>query len=369
MKNKNIIRIIYSVIICFGIFSCSNNLEEENVPVGIAGEGIPVLTSIDAKAVPNNLECTMYIFRKDNGQTNYTYRESMIIESNVQNRIKFMNSDLVGKSYRFLFVATTKANPEIAVLNTTYNQLDTSNEWTDVLINSVDTLISENNYYGILDKEGSDILNGGSIDGVLTRMVGQIVLDIFRIDGNISNPVDLVSADVKSVLDRVYKIDIEYTDLTKEIAFDNSKNIIETDTWDKGYKYTLNVTTDGDLKVEVPQLGNGLDIPPKISATGSVRIKGICGLPSTNNIRAKITFYYYDTTPACGIIDTSTHTHTATCYDKRELVLNLPQNDPGATLLSVFPNHFTVNKGGIRLDRIIDLEQPSSFELLTTWDN
>jgi len=368
MKNKNLTRMIYSVIICLGIFSCSNNLEEESVPVSVVDGEIPVLTSIDAKAVPNNLECTMYIFWKDENQTNYTYKEEMIIASNVQNKIKFMNSDLVDKSYRFLFVATTKANPEIEVLNTAYSQLDTNDKWTDVLINSVDTLLSENNYYGILDKEGSDILDGGSIDGILTRMVGQIVLDIFRIKGSISNPVDLFSPDVKSVLDRVYKIDIEYTDLTKELAFDISKNVIEKDVWDKEYKYTLDVTTDGDLKVAIPQLSNGLDIPPKINVTGGARIKGICGLPSTENIKAKVIFHYYDTTPKCGIINDPTHTHTADCYDKRELVLNLPQDKPGATLLSIFANHFTVNKGGIKLDRIIDLDQPSSFELLTTWD-
>jgi len=277
-----------------------------------------------------------------------------------------MNNELKDKDYRFLFVATSATDPEITVTNLNHNTLNTSDVWSDVLISANDLLLSSDNYSGILDKTGEEILKKGSINGILTRMVGQIVLDIFRISGNINYPMDIVSGNVSSVLDRVFKVEVEYQGITRDIVFGGSNNMLDNNKWPDKYTKTHLFETDGELKVIVPQEDNDLELPPS-GKNGSARIKGMYCLPSNKNMRLKFTFHYYDTTPACGDINHAAH--TTDCYDNRTLVLNLPQDEEDATLLSVFPNYFTVNKAGIRLDRIIDLTQPGLFELATIWAN
>lgn len=362
MKNINIMQKVFFLLVCIGLFSCSSDSNEFSEP---QKDGTAVSVSIGTLSLPTNLQYDLYIFWKSSGVTNYTFKEKMTL-TGAQNRMKFMNNDLINKDYRFLFVATDKTAPEITITNLPGVELSTTDKWDDVKISANNILLTADNYSGILDKTGNEILNGGSIDGVLTRMVGQMVLDIFRINGNISTPTDIVSADVESVLDRVYKIEAEYTDITENVIFDSSNNLANNDSWASKYTQTLNVTTDSDLKVAIPQTTNGLEISP-IGTSGSVRIKGIYCLPSDKNMRMKFTFYYYDTTPTCGNSDGGVH--TTSCYQQKTLVLNLPQDASGATLLSIRPDYFTVNKAGIRLDRIIDLEQPGAFELLTGWDN
>lgn len=365
MKSINILQKIFFLLICLGIFSCSNDPNETGGYAGGEKESY-ISTSLGTLSLPTNLKCDMHIFWKSTGDTNYTFKQRIPLTGS-QTKMKFMNNELVNKDYRFLFVATSDSISEIKVTNLLNDTLTTSDKWDDVKISADSMLLSADNYSGVLDKTGNDILNGGSIDGVLTRMVGQIVLDIFKIDGSISTPADSLSSGIESVLDRVYKIDMEYTGITKDVIFDSSNNIIDNSTWPGNHVQTLNLTINpSDLKVTVPQTTNGLEVSP-IGGKGSVRMKGIYCLPSDENMRMKFTFYYYDTTPTCGNSDGGIH--TTNCYEKKTLVLNLPQDNPGATLLSVYPNYFTVNKAGIRLDRIIDLEQPGSFELLTIWDN
>jgi len=323
-----------------------------------------ITASLESLSLPANLKCDLYIFWKGSAETEYKFKETIAL-TGTQTKMKFMNADLKDKDYRFLFVATSAINPEISVSDLSNNALNIDKKWTDVLISSNEILLSADNYSGVLDKSGEDILKKGSIDGILTRMVGQIVLDIFRISGNINYPMDIISGDVSSVLDRVFKVEVEYSGITRDVVFGGSNNILDNNKWPDKYAKTHLFNTDNNLKVSVPQVDNGLIVSP-IGKLGSARIQGIYCLPSDKNMRIKFIFHYYDTTPKCGDIN---HVHTKVCYDERELIINLPQDKEDATLLSVYPNYFTVNKAGIRLDRIIDLTQPGSFELATTWGN
>jgi len=366
MKNINIMQRMALLLICFGIFSCSQDMDV-NEGTDPASKDLYITAALDKASLPVGLQYKMYIFWKTNVETDYQFKDSVKLTGE-KTKMMFKDNELKDKDYRFLFIATSAEKPEINISDLSRNALNNSHKWSDVLISASNTLISGDNYSGILDKSGDAISQSGSIDGILTRMVGQIVLDIFRISGDINYPTDIVSGSVSSVVDRVFKVEAEYEGITRDIVFGGSGNMLDNNRWPDKYKRTHLFEVDNELKVSVPQDENGL-LKVEGSKLGSARIEGIYCLPSTQKMRAKFTFHYYDTTPKCGNIDEKTHTHTADCFVTKTLELNLPQDKSDATLLSVFANYFTVNKAGIRLDRIIDLDQPGSFELLTTWGN
>lgn len=362
MESIRIIQYISFILICFGIFGCSNDLNEMDQDIQEAQQPY-ISATIGTKSLPADLRCDLYIFWKSSGETDYYFKEeSTLIAGHKQ--LKFMNNDLKDKDYKFLFVATSSTNPEIRVTNLSNTSLSTTDKWEDVLISANELLLSAENYSGVLDKTGDEILNDGTIHGTLTHIVGQLVLDIFRINGNISNPMDIESADVTSVLDRVFKVDIEYSGITRDIVFSGSNSILDNNMWLDEYTETHSFNIGGDFKVSIPQEDNGLFTSPA-NTLGSVRMKGIYCLPSTENMKIKYTFHYYDTTPACG----NDHAHTTGCYEIKTLVLNLPEDKNDATLLSVYPNYLTVNKAGIRYDRIIDVGANVTLEFNTKWKN
>lgn len=342
------------------MLSCSNDNDSDGLNAD--DQDLYISAKIGTLSLPANLKCDLHIFWKSSADTEYSYKETLSLTGD-QTKMRFLNKDLKEKNYRFLFVATSSIAPEILITNKSNNALSINDKWADVLITSVNQLISSENYSGILDKTGIEILDGGTIHGTLTRMVGQVVLDLFRINNTIDNPAPIVSTAVESVLDRVYKIDIEYANMTESVVFDSSNKLSNEGFWTGKYTQTFNIVTDSDLKVSVPQTVNGLYESP-INVTGSVRIKGLYCLPSTNNLSLKYTFHYYDTTPKCG----NSHQHTSDCFVTKTVVLNLPK-DNLSTPLNVLPNYFTVNKGGIKFDRIIDVGANLAFEFDTVWKN
>lgn len=362
MKSIKVMQQISILLVCLSILSCSNDLEETSQKTTEEQESY-VSATLGTESLPSNLQCDLYIFWKSTDEVEYSFKEKVTL-AGTQSSMRFKNNDLINKDYRFLFIATSADTPEISVTNSDNNILNTDNKWHNLLISANEMLLSTDNYSGILDKTGDEILNGESIDGILIHIVGQIVLDIFRINENINAPMDIVSQNIASVLDRVFKVEVEYEGMTKSVAFGISENIEHKVVRNDKYSSTHSITVDNDLKVFVPQVNNGLEVSP-VDKIGSVRIKGLYCLPSTENMRIKFTFHYYDTTPMCGSSDG--HTHSSDCFDKRTLVLNLPQDVSGTTLLSVFPNYYTVNKAGIRYDRIIDLKMESSILFETEW--
>jgi len=352
-----------------GITACS---EKEEIRKSDPENGLPIMASIDTRAIPANLTCSLYVFWKNTGVTEeYTLKE--IHELNViPYDLKFLEQDLEDKDFRFFFIAQPTAAPGMDVLKADGTGFAINNNWTDMVVRARDQVIDENFYYGIIDKDGPTLCSEGEIHATLIRIVGQIVLDIYRIGNNISDPKALQNSQILSVLDRVFQIDVEYHNLTKDISFDASGNVIEKTNWATPVTQTITVAQDNTFRVALPQLAKGLALSgAKINdapINGTVRVKGTCGLASTGKVKAKYTFKYYDTTPKCGDI-TTTHTHDASCYDnKRTVEINMPKelSDPG---LDILPNTFTVNKAGIRMDRIIDLNQPGSFGLDTVWEN
>ena len=86
---------------------------------------------------------------------------------------------------------------------------------------------------------------------------------------------------------------------------------------------------------------------PAVPFAGTVRIGGA-----------------YAPRPACG--NGHTGVHSAACFPQRQLTLALPAAD-AATGLPVAANCFTVNRAGLRCDRIIDVPVGGGVETNFDW--
>ena len=365
MKRKFIQQIINLFIVSLVAVSCSGETEGQDNPGNTVPGDVPVTIRLDTKALPDNLECDLYIFRKSTADEDYILHEIISFGNDDRKSLKFLNNELLNNSYRFFFIAKAAENQEISLLDNADEGLSTGTVWQDVRVIANTESLSTGYYYGILDKTGTQILNDGVIHGVLGRLVGQMTVDIFRIGSDINTVVNKVSPTVASVLDRVYQIDIGYTGLTKTIAFTKEGAIIEKERWDDMYLQKIKPLLGDTLQVYLPQNENSLEISG-YTTSGSARIKGLCALPSTKNIRLKLVFHYYDTTPLCGNADGGNH--ASTCFSTKQLVLNLPQADNAVSLLSILSNNYTVNKAGIRYDRIIDVEVNGLLTFDTVWE-
>jgi len=350
------------------ITACSETNEGENPLVINPEDGLPVMAKLDTRAIPDQMTCLMHVFWKPTGPSDYVYKEVVSLTNlNLPYTMKFVSQDLVNKSYRFLFVAIPTVDSKINILNDQNEALSVGNSWSEVIISSQEQELKGDYYYDVLDMTGDEIKLAGNINGNLERLVGQMVLDIFRGE-DIDTPVGVKSGLVASVIDRVYQIDIDYSNLTKEISFKEDGSIQEKTNWDDAFVQTITPVMGDTLQVLVDS-SEGIARLNE-NAKGAVRIKGVYALTSSAKVRAKYTFKYYDTTPTCGSIEKN-HKHTVECFEnnRRELVLHLPKQTEEVNLLSILPNHYTVNKAGIKLDRIIDLASATSFDLDMDWAN
>lgn len=362
MKNntKWMVLLIMSVF----IISCSQDDDKDGLINGGSEIAIPI--NLDTRSLPADASCDLYIFSKQTGSADdYVYKRKESLSASPSS-LRFDNKDLVNRSYRFLFVIIDGDTPQLEIIDKNTGVWNESLEWNNLYIKATTRELTEHNYYGIVDKTSLEIINEGSINAILTRMVGQFIIDIFKIDGSISNPVDIISdGSVVSVLDRVYKMDVTYDGMIREMMFDGSNTLVGDVEWGTPYTNTLTLNmSEQDFTVPIDDSIKELEYYPG-NPLGSVRIKSAYLLPADQTVSCKIVFYYYDTTPKCGNIS---HAHDKGCYDQRTLTLNIPkENSPN--LLSILPDYYTLSKGGIRYDRIIDLDQPGSFQLETMWGN
>lgn len=438
MKNRFTQHIIIVFFASIALFSCSNNEygEDNNTDVDITDE-ISVITTLATEPIPENLQCSMYVFWKSasDNESEYVLKETKILDNTALNKLKLMNNELVGKTYRFLFIATPALTKEIELVRSNETSLQEGDKWGEVMINSSSLLISGDNYQGFVDKTGNEILNGKRINCTLTRVVGQVIFDIYKVikeeDTTTSQNVELPHF---TVLDRVYKIEIEYRNLTQGAVYNNNNEMTHHLLWNNSYKQTIEPKLFENenpwfrnFKIDTEQEVENLTFSAE--KEGSAHIKGIYCMPSDKNLKIKLTFYYYDTTPLCEetehihsrycytsvdnygniqylspvcgkaehthlnscykdgelICTKEVHVHRAECYDisptcgmseyiytsdcftKKTIVLNLPKEN--ATPLSIIPNHYTLNTAKIRYDRIIDVGVNFSFEFDTAWKN
>lgn len=363
MRRREIFRLLLICWMAASAAACSDNWESGDEG-GLPEAGVPVALKIGGRATPEGLQYSLYVFRKGETDTDYLLDQTLSLQAEGQDRIRLMNDDLRKYTYRFLFVATPQAKPEIAVKGKDGNEaVAGSTTWTDLRIIAVTDSLTAENYSGILDREGTALLKSGSIDGELTRLVGQLVFEFYRVgpDGT-GTPVEIVSPDVLSVLDRVYRIDLSYTGLTQAVRF-GTGNMPEAVSPAEGTAARhISLQTDGDLRVSVPQ-----GVTEALPVRGGVRFKGEYALPANGNVRAELVFHYYDTTPICEN-NHGTTPHTDACYTLKELRLNIADWNNGIGL-TVLPDYYTLNRAGIHCNRIIDIATTTGVTLDTKWKN
>lgn len=336
--------------------SCTENREltewKGNEP------GIPLRAALPEEAPANGLLTKMYVFK---GLPNTTYRlsDSLEIPGNSA-RIKMSLNDLDKNNYRFLFVSTPKARPETRVGRIDGSPFLADTEWEKVAVGMAADSLSTDNYYGIKDMTGREIMQQEAIEGELTRLVGQMVFCFYK-----GEAAGVTDPKVASVLDRVSFIEISYKEIPRQITFDAGLNPVSV----AGTEDVLNHTVSFSLseygqKVAIPQAGVPVEIADSIP--GGAILKGTGLLPCKDKVEVSMTFHYYDTTPVCGHTEAG-HTHTVECYTPETLLLHLPKKT-GMTGLSVLPDHFTVNNAILPCDRVIDVPHTSGINANIVWN-
>lgn len=305
------------------------------------------------------LKTTLAVFRRAAGSSDeYTFDRSLAVADG--QRLKLTLAELTASDYRFLSVA--QSDDFLTLADAAGNTPGAGTPWSGIRLLCPTGQAGIDCYTGITDRTGKQLLDEGTLHLTLTRIVGQTVFDFYRIGTSVADPQSIVSTDVVSVLDRVKRIDIAYAEPTTSVRFDAAGNPLPDARAAEPFVQTIEPALTG-FGVALPQADKGLT-PYDEAVRGSVRIAGACLLPSDDRLRVKITFTYYDTTPACN--NDHTGDHTATCFEERTLTLNLPAaNAPQG--LPVVEDSFTVSRAGIRTDRIIDISVQQGVAFDFTW--
>ena len=297
---KKIRLILISCAVCFAEitgYSCDDITASSD-----CGEGINVsLSPVVTRAGGADLDFSMYMFDRAIGSTgDYTFLKSLVFDE--QGTIMtFTKSELADREYRFLFVAGETGSDEISVVDKfTDGNIVAAGIWNDVRLEAADPCLSDDNYAGVTDMTGPEIKEAGTIEGTLNRFVGQPVYDIYRVaDKNVNSPMDIQSADVLSVIDRVYEVDFGFTGLTKRMKFSASNELVPDRDVTVPGSYILTVETGDDARTTVPQQA-GLNAVYSPEIAGSTRLYGKCLLPADGSgISVKMDFRYFATLYVC----------------------------------------------------------------------
>lgn len=322
-------------------------------------KGIICRAAVGKEAADNDLQVKLYVFSSEGG-SDYLFNSSLPLATDGSTLIKLNPADLSKKDYRFLFIATPKAQAEIEAQRADGSSFDSGTPWKNVVVAMTGDSLSVDNYYGITDLPGTSILQTGVIEGELKRMVGQMVFCFYKADSD-RKPLPVDDANVASVLDRISSVDITYTGVPRQVSFDADNNPVAGNEGTFNHSVRFALDTDG-LKVSLPQTGVPVEIADSIK--GGAILKGSCLFPSPSNVRVSMTFHYYDTTPTCG--PDGKPTHEVGCFDYRTLSLSIPKEGE-ATGLKVLPDYFTINNACLPCNRIIDIRHTSDLQIDAIW--
>lgn len=334
--------------------------ERQESPEWVDDEsGILLRPGLREETPSDDLLTKLYVF-KAGADNNYLLSDSLSEIISGSTRLKMNLADLNKNDYRFLFVSTPRLRPEIQVNRMDGSPFAFGTEWEQVVVTMTTDSLSIDNYYDIKDLPGTDILRLESIDGELTRLVGQMVFCFYK-----ASPEGVTDPSVASVLDRISSIDIAYKNVPRQITFDANNLPVSVAGDEKVLNHSVRFSLTGDgQKVALPQEGVPVEIADSIPK-GAI-LKGTCLLPCQEQVSVSMVFHYYDTTPVCGHTEAG-HTHEAGCYTPEELSLTLPKNTETAGL-SVLPDHFTVNNALLPCNRVIDVEHTSGIQVNTVWN-
>ncbi len=348
-----------------GLFhSCTES--QQDIPDGVDSKsGIVLRTSVREETPYIGLLTKLYIFTNDG--TGYQLSDSVPQVISGTTRLKMSYADLNKNDYRFLFVATPQSKPEICVKRSDDASFAFGTRWDKVVVAMQGDSLSVDNYYGITDLSGTEVMRLTSIEGELTRLVGQMVFCFYKTGpGGVKDPVAVDDKTVKSVLDRIFSLDITYEGIPLQVGFDGENKPFPVASLSKTVKHTIRFSqTEDSLRVILPQAGVPVEVADSIP--GGAIVKGTCLLPSRQGVRVSMVFHYYDTTPICENAD-ATHQHVASCYMPGTVSLRLPKSEesPG---LNVLPDYFTISNAGLPCNRIIDVLHSSVIDVDMVWND
>lgn len=356
-----IYRLFALLILSSTISSCVK--EEAGLPAPASKGNMPISMSLENTSVlVSDLNHSLYIFSHTKGSTEPYQMEKKVSPLQADTRLNFPNHDLIEKDYRFLFMATPGNAPEIEVLNTANTSPVAGDDWNNIRIGTLASELSVHNYYQIKDMPGTELIAKDSLQGELSRLTGQMEFRFFKIGENITDTDTINLKKVASVFDRIYKIDIRYTGFSTLLSFKDGQTPIAEANDTEGITQEILLTPNDMLGIEIPQ--GDLDTLAGGAKFGG-KIHGLCFLPTPKKIKAVLTFYYYDTTPKC---ENPEEKHVPACYEQRTLQLQIPLQLTETTGLPIEPDTYTVNRAGIRCDRIIDIRVSHNADILTNWN-
>jgi len=380
------------------ILSCSDTTSMDPVP-GQESVRVALSPGVRAGYSVGTLTYGVYIFQSPEGENNFTLFNTLSPFAS-GTELEMSPSDLAGSAYRFFFIALPEGVSEQTVI-TEYagaggsvpaTGLSLGCAWDVIRFNYPAGGLDADYYYGVTEMSGQEILDAGEVNGTLDRVVGQMVYDIFKTNGTVNDPVGVSStADVASVLDRVYQIDIDYTGVTSRLLFEGTELVPDLEAAPIVYSEEIDAEElgldliTGKIMPGAPSSGAMVEsyLPEGAEAslyTGAVRIRGAYLLPATSGVTVSLTFHYYDTIPVCNnsspgdrpVTDKSgktivdyTHESMEVCFPKKSISLNLPKSGT----LGIQSNYFTANKAGIPCNRVIEVPVNKGIFIDTAWEN
>lgn len=359
MKKSYIYR-IYGVLflLLFGT-ACALDGDEECLPCKKVREvGVQVAGTLPAQ----ELATPLYVFLRPAG-TQEEYRFDRSYETLADGAtLKLPLSEMKTSDYRFLMLAQPDGAAWLTLRTAEGGPFVPGTAWSGLRIESGTGAATLDGYCGFTEMSGEEILLEGKLQLKLTRIAGQVLFDFFRIGSSLSDPEGVQSAAVTSVIDRVSGIEIEYANPTTALRFDADDRLVPAAYGSEPLRQVI-APEAVDFRVALPQADKGL-MQYDAALRGSLRIGGAALLPSDGKLRIKILFTYYDTTPSCG--NAHEGDHGASCYAQQLLTLNLPALSSAAGL-PVAADCFTVNRTGLRCDRVIDVPASGGIESDFGW--
>lgn len=359
MKKSYTYRIYAALFLLLFAAACALEGDEECIPC----KKIRTVDVRMAGALPTSgLKTPLYLFRRPAGtQEEYLYNRTYETIADGE-ALKLPVAEMKTYDYRFLMLAQPDDGTWLSPRADGGAPLTAGCAWSALRLTSASGGAELDGYCGVTDMSGETLLLEGTLQLTLTRVAGQVLFDFYRIGTSLADPESVVSPDVASVIDRVSRIEIEYANPTTELRFDADGGLVPAACADQPLRQII--TPDAaQFRVALPQAEKGLTAYDA-ALRGSLRIEGAVVLPSDKRLRVKIVFTYYDTTPDCG--NAHAGDHTASCYAQRQVTLNLPAA-ASAQGLPVAADCFTVNRAGIRCDRIIDVPASGGIETDFGW--
>lgn len=358
---------IYQSIFAIGIVAGTISCNHETSVISsrdIESEGLPVAVSLKSNSLSAtpSLDYSVYIFSHSANISDESYLLDTLISPIGENsRLKFSNDDLNQKDYRFLFTATPSGIQETSIVTSgSLTKPTPGTRWENIRLVLGNSPLSAENYYRVNDLSGKEILATDTVHARLTRVVGQMLFNFFKVDPDTHFPIPTDTTGA-SIFDRIDTVQITYTDYSSQLSFSESGELTPADTIARPLIQNIYLTLNDRLETPIPQ-AEADTLAGGIRAGG--RLRGLYFLPVTQNLRATLVFHYYDTTPKCG---NPAHSHDRSCYTLKTLELQLPPNN-ATSRISIEPDTYTINKAGIFCNRIIDIGISGGYELDTQWN-